>query len=61
MNVHGKCGDYIINNPGVVWDTLVNIPINVPDYSTFVFRSSTQSTFVIIFNSYYKNHLSSVV
>lgn len=47
-NVHGKCtsSHYIIKNPGLVWDTLVNIPVNVPDCSTFLSVSSAQSVLV---------------
>ena len=36
-----------IFNPGVVWGIFVNIPINVPNYSTFV--SSAQSVLMCFF------------
>lgn len=54
-NVDGKWNSshYIIKNHGVVWDTLVNIPISVLDWSTFVSISTAQSGFVIFFRDSY--------
>lgn len=40
-----------IFNPGVIWAIFVNIPISVPNYSTFV--SSTQSVFMVFFKKSY--------
>lgn len=51
-----------IFNPGVVWGIFVNIPINVPNYSTFV--SSAQSVLMCFFffkELHAKNHLLKVV
>lgn len=47
-SAHGKCTSihYIVRNPGLVWDTLVNIPVNVPICSTFLTVSSAPSVFV---------------
>lgn len=49
---------FMLNNPGV-WDTFVNIPINVLWCSTFMSVSSGQSIFVLF--EINKNHLLRVV
>ena len=46
-----------IFNPGVVWGMFVNIPINVPNYSTFV--SSAQS--VLMFFFFFKSYMLKII